>query len=164
MSNAESLRFGAAIETAEEFAIAVRAEDRGFDHASGTHPDAGGKFCNFPGHPHLSGFVAHDPAPADFIPPDFKLRLDERDHLCPRLHECRNDRQNLTERNERNVGDREVEAFIEVFRFEVTRVDILTDFDARVLPELPVELPMPDVERHDARRAALQQAVSEPAR
>jgi hypothetical protein len=40
---------------------------------------------------------------------------------------------------------------------------VFAHLDARVLPDLPRELPVPDVERDDARRAALQQAVGEAA-
>ncbi len=63
----------------QEFAIPFRAENRGFDDlnlaASQLQNDAG----NFVHRRLLSLRVAHDPALADLLPPDFELWFDQ-DH------------------------------------------------------------------------------------
>ena len=51
----------------------------------------------------------------------------------------------------------------EVAERQVARVEALDDDDARVVAELPVQLAVADVERDDARGAALQQHVGEAA-
>ena len=48
-------------------------------------------------------------------------------------------------------------------RLKVARVEVLDDDDARIVAQRPVDLPVADVERDDARRAALQQDVGEAA-
>src|SRR5262245_10895151 len=49
-------------------------------------------------------------------------------------------------------------------RREVTRVDVLAQFDAVVLSQFPIQLAAPDVDGDDARRAALQEAIGKSAR
>ena len=68
-----------------------------------------------------------------------------------------------TERDERQVGDREIDRTAEVLRLEVAGVGALEHRDPRVGAQRPRELAAPDVDREHRRRAGLQQAVGEPA-
>src|SRR5205814_1975700 len=51
--------------------------------------------------------IAHDAALADVLPPDFELRLHEGHHLPTRREDTEHRRQNLLERDERDVDRRE---------------------------------------------------------
>ena len=53
--------------------------------------------------------VGHDPAGSDLIAAGFELRLDERDDTGSCREERRQDRQDVTERNERHVDRHDVE-------------------------------------------------------
>src|SRR5262244_1109507 len=61
-------------------------------------------------------------------------------------------------------GDDDVETVSEIIRREVTRIDVLAQFDPAVLPQFPIHLAAPDINRDDAPRPTLQQTVGKPAR
>ena len=72
-------------------------------------------------------------------------------------------RQDLAQRDERDVDDDQVRRVRELLGRERAGVDALDHGHARVLAQAPVELAVGDVERDHVRRAALQQAVGEAA-
>jgi hypothetical protein len=47
---------------------------------------------------------------------------------------------------------------------QVARVEFLPDDDARILADFPIELAVADIQRVNAGRAMLEQAIGEPAR
>ena len=71
--------------------------------------------------------------------------------------------EHLRDRDERDVNRREVGREGQLVGTEVARVAALDHLDPRVVAQAPVELARGDVERDDALRAVLQQAVGEPA-
>ena len=93
----------------------------------------------------------------------FELRFHQRDDVGARSQQRRDNRQDLAQRDERHVDRHDVDRSREVGERQMARVEVLDDDDARVVAQPPVELPVADVERDDARRAALQQHVGEAA-
>ena len=66
--------------------------------------------------------------------------------------------------NKGNVHRNSVHRFADLSPVEVTGVHALMQPDARVLPQLPVQLSSADVDRVHAFRSALQQAIHKAAR
>src|SRR3989338_217688 len=90
--------------------------------------------------------VAYDASLAHVSAPDFELRLDERHDLAARREDAEPRRQHLLERDERHVDDREGGLVAEDARVQRARVAPLHHHDARVAPELRVELAGSDVD------------------
>ena len=67
-----------------------------------------------------------------------------------------------SEMNETSIDD-DVDGARQVGQRQMARVEVLDHDDARIVAQRPVELPVADVERDDARGAALQQHVGEAA-
>ena len=57
----------------------------------------------------MDGLVANDPALADFLAPRLELRLDQRDDVGPWFEQRRHDREDVPERNERDVDHHDPE-------------------------------------------------------
>ena len=68
------------------------------------------------------------------------------------------------DRDERQVGDDQIDRAADRDRVEVADVESLEDRDPLVVADLRMQLPVADVDRHHVGGAALQQAVGEPAR
>src|SRR3989442_15010318 len=89
----------------------------------------------------------HGPAFADGALAELELRLDERDQPPCRRHRREHGREHLLQRDERHVYGRDLRRLAEEARVEDPGVDLLHDDDARVLPQLGVELTRPDIYR-----------------
>ena len=114
----------------------------------------------------MHGRVADDAAFADLGAARLELRFHERDDVGAGAEQRRHDRQDVAERDERDVDRDDVERRAvagQIAARERARVDALDHVDARIAADLPVELAVADVERDDARGAALQQHVGEAA-
>ena len=106
--------------------------------------------------------VAHHPTLTDRLAPRLELRLHQGRWLAPPgREEFAHRRQNQRERDEGDVGHHERDRLGQAF--QVAGVLPLDHDDARILANLPVQLPAPHIDRVDARRARLQQAVGEAA-
>ena len=104
------------------------------------------------------------PAFSDFAAPGLELRLDQGDDVSGIREQRRNDRENETQRDERDVNRHDIEGGTigrQVDWGKRARVDAFDHVDTRIAPHLPVELPVADVERDHMRSAALQQRVCE---
>src|SRR6185436_16952726 len=110
------------------------------------------------------GGIANDPTFADAPFADFELGLDERHDVGSRGETGDDTGEHLPQSDEGYIDRRERRAEWERFRLEVPGVDALPQDDARVVPERPVELSPPDVERDDARRSGFEQHLREAAR
>ena len=104
-----------------------------------------------------------DDALAHFGAAGLELRLDQRDDVGARPQQRRDDGQDLPQRDERHVDGDDIDGTRQIGERQVARVEVLDDDDARIVAQRPVDLAVADVERHDARRAALQQDVGEAA-
>src|SRR5260370_1693280 len=84
-------------------------------------------------------FVFYNSAGANLLAAQFKLRLDENEKssagLCHRNCGC----DYLANRYERNINHHDIDGFGKVFHTEFASVP-LDGNDARILPQLPVEL------------------------
>src|SRR5215467_1902198 len=101
---------------------------------------------------------------ADVLAPHLELRLDERDNLAPRSEDTKRRRQNLFERDERDIDDGERRLVAEDARVERARIRVLHHDHALILAQTGVELAGADVDRVHTRGALLEQAIGEPAR
>ncbi|KAG7666462.1 hypothetical protein KSW81_008411 [Nannochloris sp. 'desiccata'] len=153
--------------------IARTADDRGGEELARVHPQIRG--C--PQHRHdrivAQGRVAHDSF-ADALPAGLELRLDQHDERHLGADSGDDGRQNERERDEAQVGDHEVDRLGgrycspahlgKPFCRQRSSVLALDDDHARVGPQRRIELPVPDIERDHAPRAALEQHLREAAR
>jgi len=108
--------------------------------------------------------IAHDSAFAHLALRGLKLRLHQNDHSARRREQRRDRRNKHGGGDETGVADGQIERLGTVSRLKVPRVDAFADGDARVVPDLPIELAMADVKSPDVGRAALKQAVGEASR
>lgn len=106
--------------------------------------------------------LAHDAALPDGVASRLELRLHESDKITfvAKLLERRGQRQ--TQRDERDIGHHEIDGL--VHRNGVARVHALVHDDTRILPETPVELALPHVDRVNPDGTTLEEDVGEPAR
>jgi hypothetical protein len=72
-----------------------------------------------------------------------------------------NGRQNLRQRNERDVNCRQIEFAIEFCRAQIAGINSFTHFNARIIPDFPIELVMTDINGDNCSRTVLQKAISE---
>ena len=100
--------------------------------------------------------IGHEAVLADLVASGFELRLHQRDDVGARGQERRQRRQDVAERDERDVDDDESTGCGTSCGGQRARVDAFEHDDARIVAQLPVELAVADVERDDAapRRAA----------
>ena len=108
--------------------------------------------------------LADDAALPDVLASDLELRLHERDHFTAGGEHAERRGQDLLERDERHVDDRQRRLVAEDARVERASVRVLHDDDPLVLPQARVELAGADVDRVHSRGALLEQAVGESAR
>ena len=108
--------------------------------------------------------IADDPALAHVGRAGLELRLHERERAPPGRRTGQCGWKGLGEADEGDVGDEEGRTVREVVAAEVTDVRALEDGHARVLPQLRMKLPVPDVERDHPRGPGLEQAVGEATR
>ncbi len=112
--------------------------------------------------------VPDDAALADLAASCLELRLHEGDDVAGGRRGAAattgrmsrremNDTSMVTMSNGARAGGRSARVSVRAFMRSIT-------IDARIAAKLPIELAVADVERDDARRAALQQHVGEPAR
>src|SRR5206468_3420281 len=107
--------------------------------------------------------VPDDSTLAHGLAPHLELGLHQRDDLTARREHAEHRGQDLLQRDERDVDDRERRLLAEDPRVERPRVGLLHDHHAGVLAQLGVELAHPDVHGVHAGGAALEQAVGEAA-
>src|SRR5579859_4994404 len=108
-------------------------------------------------------FVFDDAARADVFATEFELGFDKDEENCAGLCNGNSWTKNFCDRDERNVGDDEIDRFGNVSGLEFARIAPNAD-DARVLLKFPGELARVYVDGVDARGACLEQAVGEAAR
>jgi hypothetical protein len=99
----------------------------------------------------------------DFIASGFELRFHESHDVGALLQKRRQRRQNQTERDERHVDRHHADRVRHIIAGECARIDTLANDDAGVSAQPPIQLAASDVERDDARGAALQQHVGKAA-
>ena len=108
------------------------------------------------------GIVNH--AFANFRPTRLELGLHQRDHVGRMAEQGRHDRQYVAKGNERDIDDDEVNGTGHIRWCQMAGVEPFDYHHARVIAQLPVDLAMTDVERHNPTGSALEQNVCEPAR
>ena len=101
--------------------------------------------------------------PRDALAPELELRLDQGQQLPARRQAVGDPRQDLGQRDEREVGGGHVRPERKGARLEPAGVEALEHGDALVLAKAPVELAVADVEGDHVLGAVLQQAVGEAA-
>lgn len=151
----------------QELPVAFGAQDRRFDETANVQPARACRPSDLFQYLAMDLRIAHDSAPAHLFSSCFKLRFDERDHFTPGSEEGRHpslphhSREDDLERNEGYVNRDDLCHFRHAV--QVADVHPFHDNDARVLPNLPRQLPVADVDGIHARRTALKQNVGEPA-
>ena len=95
--------------------------------------------------------------------PGLELRLHEQHEVGVGGGAAHERGRDGAQRDEGQVGDREVDRAADVLGLEVAGVGALEHRDPRVGAQRPRELTTPDVDREHRRRAGLEQAVGEPA-
>ena len=93
-----------------------------------------------------------------------KLRLDERHEVTALPYPLPGDRQDESERDERQVHDHDAVGLVgKLYVVDLPRVELLQILDARIIAQLGVKLSRADVDARHAHDATLQQAVGEAA-
>ena len=107
--------------------------------------------------------IANDAAAGDVFAAELELRLDQADERAAIFQHGENGGQDLGQRNEGKIHDRESHFFADVGGHHVARIELLFDDHARVIAQFPDQLVGPDIHGVDAAGPALQQAVGETA-
>src|SRR5437879_11291762 len=68
---------------------------------------------------------------------NLKLRLDKRDDVASLRQERPDSRQDFCRRDEGYIDRYKIEPLIEIFRFQVTRIDTFAHFNSRVVAQTP---------------------------
>jgi hypothetical protein len=148
----------------QKFAVAFRTEYRTLDDAD--HSPAGLR-----GYPSCSALtdlamdlgVAHDAAFADMLPAGLELRFDQGDQGGELVGEGQGCRQYSRKPDEAGVTGNHIDRLGNVGAGQMARVEPFADNDAAVLPQLPCELAMPDIDGINPLGAARQQHIGETA-
>ena len=113
----------------EEFNIALSAANRRSNYSTNPEPQLFCRAIHFIDHPLVLRRISDDAAFADFVLAYFKLWFDERDDSTL-LSQQGNDRgQDHGSGDERDIDRRQIELLIEVFRFQITRIDAFAKFN-----------------------------------
>ena len=115
--------------------------------------------------------ILNDPGAArHLLTSGLKLRLDQR-HDPPAIpQQPHRWRQDQSQRNERAINHRQIEwlrrgtQLAQLRQGQVTRVHLFERFDARILPDLPGQLPVPNIDCHNTRRPMLKQTIGKSTR
>ena len=107
--------------------------------------------------------VGHDPAGADLILADLELRLHHGNDIGVGRRARSQRGQHRGQRDERQVGDDEVDRPTDRLGGQVADVGALHDRHPRIGPQRPGELAVADVDGDDLAGAAVQQHLGEPA-
>jgi hypothetical protein len=106
----------------------------------------------------------HNSAAPDFALTHFKLRFDQGDAIRPIRDTLMHRREDVRQRDERNIDGGEFQKSGELARIQVPRILAFEHHDTRVLPQAPRELIVPDVYGKYACGSVLKQTISESAR
>jgi hypothetical protein len=107
--------------------------------------------------------VADDAAFADLAASGFELRFDENHDVGTRPQQRRDNRKEEADRYERHIDADDVHRSRQVVRAQPSRVLVLDDHNARVLPQLPIELPTAHVHRYHTVSASAKKNIREAA-
>src|SRR5207244_10251379 len=88
--------------------------------------------------------IADHPALPDVLPPRLELRLDESQKFRPLRDKCKRSRQHGREADKARIAGHDVNRLGNVCPGNEASVQPFMDNDARVLAELPGELPVTD--------------------
>jgi uncharacterized protein DUF998 len=145
----------------EDLAVALAAGDGRWRH--GEHAEAACRQIDRDGDDssRASLRIAHDAAFADRITSRLKLRFHKGDEIARVAKLRQGGRQGETQRDERDVRNHEVDRLLD--GHGVPRISALVHDDPRILPESPIKLSLPHVDRVNPERAPLQQHVGEAA-
>src|SRR5688500_12772187 len=97
--------------------------------------------------------LAHDAALPDLTAADLKLGLYQHYDLPGIAEKHYESRQDLSNRDKRNVHHDEIEFVCKIGRLQVTCVHIFANLDPRIASELPCKLVCARIYRNDRRRA-----------
>jgi hypothetical protein len=96
--------------------------------------------------------------------PGLELGLDEEDHLAGFVFQERFRRsEDQVERDERHIADDKIHRLGQAVTCQVAGIGLFPHEDARIVPQLQVQLRGSDVDGVHARGAMLEEAVGEPA-
>ena len=94
---------------------------------------------------------------------EFELRLYQNNHFRAVRKQRRDGRQDHADGDEAHIRDGQADRFRRFAHAQVAGVHAFVADDARVVPQLPIELSDSDVDSVDARSAVLEQAIGEAA-
>jgi hypothetical protein len=100
---------------------------------------------------------------AHFAPAGLELRLDQGNDISVGLEERRHHRQDLTERDERDINRDEVHSPWQIGERQATGIEPLDDDDTWIGAKPPIELAVSNIQRDDTCGAALKHDIGEPA-
>jgi hypothetical protein len=101
-------------------------------------------------------------ATVGFLFAGFELRLDQSDDLTQRFEQCNGRRDDFAQGDERAICNRQIdrlERLWKVTRRQSARIGFLHDDYACILPQLPRELTLTDIDGVNPNRAPLQEAI-----
>ncbi len=147
----------------EELDVAVGAPQRRHHDVGHDHARRGQPVGDLVEHCAVNVGIAHDATFAHSRSPCFELRLHEQHRVGVRGRAAHERRRHRAQRDERQVGDHEIDRPADLVGLEIARVGALQHGHACVGAQRPRELTAPDVDGDDAPRPCLQQAVGEAA-
>lgn len=152
----------------KELAVALGAEDGGFDHISVGAAKDEQRFADFFNGSGLGAGVADDSSFSDVLASGFKLRFDQDDETAAGTWfrftgECGGDDGGQNERggNKGNVHGDEIYGFSDLFAREIAGIGFFQQSHAGVLAQAVINLAVTRIYGDDASCAVLKQAVGE---
>ena len=112
----------------------------------------------------MHGRVADNTVLAHTLLARLELRLDECNHLSIRRKECPNDRQHLVQRDKCHVNGGKIQRCAQHLRRHIADIRAFHIDDTRIRAQLPVELPIADVDRKHLCHTVLKHTVCKAAR
>lgn len=148
-------------EVSEELPVSLCSTDRRLDDTARSESLGRQATHHLPYCPAVAFSLAHDTSLANLSLSQFELRLDEKQQIGGRGGQPRQHLTHGTQRNERQVGDDEIERAAEVCRRAVPDIGSIPHVDTRVPADRPVQLTVTDIDGANARGSVLEQTIGE---
>src|SRR5687767_3849480 len=107
--------------------------------------------------------VPHDTALSDLAPTNLELRFDQNYYLSGRMQKRRGSRQDLCNRNKRNINNCQVERFRKILRFQIAGIRLFPQIHTLVVPKGPNHLIRSAIDSDNLCGTVFEKTISESA-
>ncbi len=106
---------------------------------------------------------AHDPLFANPFLANFKLRLDQRNQIAARLDPLHTGRKHGTKPDKAGIANNDINVIRDLFFGQMPRIGLFHDHNAVIITQLPIKLPLPDIDGINLGRPVLKQNIGKAA-